>query len=1319
MGEKEEGSRNGESDGKEQDGEDVVEPIQFVDVNSTNIFDLDITQLDIRRVNNHMKLSDISQLYYYLNKNSFCYTSEERPYISNMLELKYFFSSNEVENYEILEQLKQHDARENSRMRKFNLGRLVARSKLEEKEMMGMSGGKRGPHKVGSALSEYGGVTQVGRGDDDSEADVQTAGGSDSGGGSNHDSDSNHSSHNHCDSDDGVVPLRGARPNWRNNQTKRHHTVGEAWHTSVSSTNSCHSSESISSTSSYSFCSSTSSSSDSSSSSSSSLSAFSPNRTDKGRKKVNHMSNLKILDVIKKYNENLEKIKTKKKKKIKSRIGKLKKYDTVSIQGHNNKMVMSQIYKIVRKKSSVSIIGQLIYSSSDCKKFLYNNIDCHMNRWSVLPCLGYLNDISEQEVLHRIQVYNFYEFIYLFDEFPLCCQHNRRLNGTQFGRIGNSADGANHSGPCEYDNEIVFNSAQRQKNNRRDHPTCSFRVFYYDQFLCKNAQMVPQLAKNCISINRSTGENFHFYKNSNVYTTIRDTYHVFHDPNNTYVLTNKCFEYLYFFCFNCDTYYDLNIVLCNLLYNHMNGLKNSDPVWEFTKMYPFVQKYKKTYDVRIKRQRVKQTDIYFICPNCILNNVYNIMEHLFFFYYFCDIVNAHNHDFLIYNEYVKNIFHVDLPFFCLYNVPKEKALLNAQKKKMPIVVQRGKNLPAHKGSKKKKNSLVCANGKRKSNRNGEVFPIERGGKHKIGNPMDSGNNTSTTVSTASSNTIGSDRSAVRVQGRAHVHAQAKAQELIATASHSPPLRDRHGEVAKGGSQKGQRISRTGMANREKEQLGGETTKMEYVKEEANEAENPSHPLEGSRVKGEVSPTQGCGQILQEEAKTNKRRSDRKRKKKKEDDDELFDEACLSYESEEEDTFEDYLDGHTDEDIVEENQILIDEVYSGDSDFCKEEQTSGRKRRKKTGKKVKPLKRESVKGKKSATREKATTAAGGTHSVGSIPGSGNSIAAVMKKEEELKTLVHDVRRTCNEGNATNRSISKYKKVIDKIKHALDKEVTTNAGTTTGKTTGTVTDTKELSERIVKGVIQNFSDKMEIKMKLFSICSNLMRKDNAELRKKILNGIIHATDLAHMDSSDLAPISLKNKRMEHERKYFYENIYLRENILDLKNSKKVEEEEVFHHPSVILEQKEQQPQQQQQLQQGNASIGQDSEVNGEGLIHPCEGKRGSFSNQSDELDTLKHGDNNGEEKNAIPPSSSNGNLSDCKIRRKGSSGNEDQEKEMGGMIPPMEKYSFEFTYQNLKGMYEHMPKYASAPIMTFLDNSYNRVVAIMDASKNEQL
>ncbi|EUD67126.1 hypothetical protein C922_02276 [Plasmodium inui San Antonio 1] len=1381
-------SINGERDEKEQNG-DVVEPIQFVDVNLRNIFDLDITELDIKRVNNHMKLSDISQLYYYLNKNSFCYTSEERPYISNMLQLKSFFSSNDVENYEILEQLKQHDARENSGMRKFDLGRVVARSKLEETEMMGMSRGKRGLQKVRASWNEYGDVTQMGGGDDDSGADVQTDVGDEWGGcryaaSGRHDGNDRDAASDR-NSDDGG-PLCGTTPKGGNNQRKRrHHTAGEAWHTSASSTNSCHSSESLSSTSSYSFCSSTSSSSpsccSSSSSSSCSLSAFSPNRANRSGKKATHMSNLKILDVIKKYNENLEKMEKKKKKKIKSQIGKLHKYDTVSIQGHSNQIVMSQIYKFLRRKSSVSIIGQLIYSSSDCKKFLYNNFDCHMNRWNVLPCLGYLNDISEQQVLHRIQVYTFYEFLYLFDEFPLCCQHNRRFSAAHLGAEGSRKEGAtgevtpgeaNHSGPCEYDEEIVFNSAQREKknsSNRRDQTSCSFRVFYYEQFLDKNARMVPEVAKNCISINRSTGEDLHFYVNSNVYITMRETYNVFCDPNHTYVLTHKRFEYLYFFCFSCDTYYDINIFLCHLLYSHRNGFNSSDSSGDFTKMSPFVNKYKKTYDIRIKRQRVKQTDIYFICPNCILNNVYHVMEHLSFFFYFCDLVNSRNHNFLIYNEYMKNIFQLDLPFFSLYNVPKEEALLNAQKKKMPLV-EKGKNLPAQKGTKRKKTSPVCANGKRKSNRSGNNITV------------DSSNTTS------SSNTVGSERSAVR------------AQALVVPAPHSPhspPTRDRHCGVAERGAQKAHRNSRAGMASEEGEkgQLGGEANEMEDANEVEGaskvqgptEVENPSNQAERSRVKGELASLPGQAEraassdgqqeplddnpegeeagrgkpspqgqhTFKEETGSSKRRSDRKRKKKKEDDDELFDEACLSNESEDEDTFEDDLAGHTDEDIVEENQILFEEVYSGDSDFCTEEQASGRKRRKKTGKKGRPPKRESAKGKKSATKEKGATAAGGAPCVGTVPcggnfgdgkisggnlGSrnsiggnsvgGNSVGGEKKKEEDYKTLLKNVNRACKEDDAANRSISKYTKVINKIKHALDKEETT-------------IDTKELSERIVKGVIHTFNDKMEIKMKLFSICSNLIRKDNSELRKKILNGIIHATDLAHMDSSDLAPSSLKNKRKEHERKYFYENIYLRENFLDLKNIKNQEEEEVFHHPSDILAQKVQVSTLQEEQEgnhQGNGVHSEDSVLNGhdsgvnddhsevngkgigvndEGLIHPCDGKKTASSHQSDEFDPLKHRDSNGEEKNVIPSSNSNANLSDSKQRRKGSSGNEDQEKNLCLMIPPMEKYSFEFTYHNLKGAYEHMPKYASSPILTFLDNSYNRIVSIIEASKNEQL
>lgn len=74
-----------------------------------------------------------------------------------------------------------------------------------------------------------------------------------------------------------------------------------------------------------------------------------------------------------------------------------------------------------------NIIIQLIYRNKECNKFLYNNFESYLNYWHVLPCIGYYNKSTINNIINKISIVNFYEFLYLYDEFPVCQTHKKKL----------------------------------------------------------------------------------------------------------------------------------------------------------------------------------------------------------------------------------------------------------------------------------------------------------------------------------------------------------------------------------------------------------------------------------------------------------------------------------------------------------------------------------------------------------------------------------------------------------------------------------------------------------------------------------------------------------------------------------------------------------------------------------------------------------------------------------------------------------------------------------------------------------------------------
>ncbi|CRH00148.1 conserved Plasmodium protein, unknown function [Plasmodium relictum] len=1266
------------------------EPIQFLDINAKNIFDYDITKLDIRKVNNHIRLNDICKLYNYLNKNSLYYVSEKNPSISDIICLENFCLENSID-YKI--------NLDNNKKCKLN-------------------------NQVDFCKNNQ----QINNDIRDNEQQII----------SDVNCDKNESCKNDIYTDDTNID--------KNNLIDKKNNMKNSFNSSSDLHSLSYSSSSISS-------------SDSCSSYLSSSSSSSSNISDKSNQN-NNMNNLKNLEIIKKNIENKEKIK-KKKKKFKSILGKFRKYDVISIKRCNKQTCISQIYKFVKNDDNTNIICQWIYSYSDCNKYLYNNFESHLNKWSVLPCLGYFDKNSIESIINKIEVYNFYEFLYLFNDFPLCCEHKKKLkidnfqknlkhnivydsinnapllnykdeankkelenlnedekelkdineynnsansrnnykcndinvkseekdldegkiisdkeienkqndNNNNNNNISDNATNTNNNNMCIYDEEIVLNEIN-EGHKRRKKENCSFRIFYYEHFLCKNTKIVPCVKKNCVIINRKNNEDLNFFINTNLYDKIKDKNNIYYQESNDYVLSYKNFEFLYFYCFNCRIYYDINIIFSHIIFNSLNSSTSSN------KMYMFLQRYKKMYDIKIKRQKVKQTDIYFICSNCVNNNIFNVNEYMEYFYYFCDLVNLFNHNFSLYNEYIKSIFNLDIPFFSLYNVTKEKVLLAIKKKKPRL----NENLKNYSFAKKKKNNYSSISSKRKKS------------QEKLINSNNNSNTLSNESSLFFSNEIQKDKKEEKnnndnnslfineTKQDAKKMRYKKEKEKICGHSVNEKI-NKNKEIKKYNSKDdNKRCTENNEEKCKKENYEEKNYNSTQITSD-NEKTNKKNIINEIELKKNIEYIENNNtELLNNKIKKedeyfdknlgkrdNKRIKEKKRKKKNEED-ELFNECCISNESEEY-SFNESMKDYTDEDIIEENQILNEEIYSDDSVFYDDEYTSNRKKRRKK-KKGKSKKKENIKMKKLSVKEKNITEE-----------NSNNICEKLnnEKKEEYQTYEDEIEEKegdCNEEEEGN--ITKYTKVIDKIKQCLDEE-------------NMNVNTKTLSKNIVEKVIQIYKNKLDVKMKLFSICSNLLRKDNSELRKKILNGTISCSDLAQMNSSDLAPISLQNKRKEYERKYFYENIYLRENYINLKK-KNINDEEETYLPNMIYEEK---------LKSNEKNLSNENDINNE--------NKGDKNSLIIKNDLVKNDEN---------VNCDNNQNSDDYIKKKSTVENED-ENNSAYTIPPIEKYDFEHTYKNLKSIYENLPKFASSPILTFLDNSYNRILSIIDANKNNEI
>ncbi|KEG02207.1 hypothetical protein YYE_02946 [Plasmodium vinckei vinckei] len=432
-----------------------------------------------------------------------------------------------------------------------------------------------------------------------------------------------------------------------------------------------------------------------------------------------------------------------------------------------------------------------------------------------------------------------------------------------------------------------------------------------------------------------------------------------------------------------------------------------------------------------------------------------------------------------------------------------------------------------------------------------------------------------------------------------------------------------------------------------------------------------------------------------------------------DGDELINENNLPKESDDEYLYDQELKIYTDEDIVKEDQILKDEVYSGDSEFLEDDYTFGRKRKKrKTKKNVKKDKKIIIKNGKNISDENKTA-----NTINQNISNDKKMASQFEEKNNAPSTVEMPNIVSEENemiriepgdktiDLSNEDMKKYGKVINKIKQSLDKE-------------NIKVDTQSISKNIVENVIRKYKNKLDIKMKLFSICSNLLRHDNSELRKKILNGVIHSSDLANMDASDLAPISLQNKRKEHEKKYFYESIYLRENYINIKNAKNNEEE--YYQPNILYDEKLNQNDDHSN-KRNNTSRSRSNSSNISSNVSnfdKTDKTNESYNDKKNVLLETVDKNNNGEKNEAFSQQISNNNLSNIKEKKRKKSKDEEDDNNTY-IIPSIEKYALENTYENLKAAYKNMPKYASSPILTFLDNSYNRVLSIIEASKNEEL
>ncbi|ETW15414.1 hypothetical protein PFFVO_05708 [Plasmodium falciparum Vietnam Oak-Knoll (FVO)] len=1339
--------------------------IKYVEINSKNIFEYDISKLDIRRVNNHIKLNNIYNLYCYLIKNTFFKISDKNVNITDMLYVDPIISEKNKNEYNNL-------------------------SKNEDEKSIIQDG------KCDISNSSY-----------DSSY-----------------SESTMSSNNFSNSSD--TPI---------------------------------------------------------------CSEISSDVSVKSNKK-NNTCKLKILD---------------EKKSILPSGYILKKYDAVHIKGNNNEISISQIYKNVssnKDDDNKNIIIQLIYRNKECNKFLYNNFESYLNYWHVLPCIGYYNKSTINNIINKISIVNFYEFLYLYDEFPVCQTHKKKLKKlyvveqkdeenvtnpdefvtsertTDIDMLNNGYNEINlsqemnkemvdrnlpekydedieknhssvfnfnncdknslmniHNDPnknyCIYDEEIILNDVL-QNEKKKTTPCCTFGYYYFETFLFRNNKMIPKLKKkDCIIFNRITKkEDFLFLINAKLYDTIKNKNNIYYGKNNEYISTYKNFEFLYFFCFNCNTYYDINIIMSQIIYeneigqkkymhdkkkninhkknvNNKNNIKNNNKTNNKNKInnkknitniindknninnnnkindknninninennnnhinninennnnnninninennnnnnnnvslnnlhksnifddyiysnnfHSFIVEYKKLYNIKIKRQKIKQTDIYFLCMNCIKNNIFNVTHHMEYFTYFCDLVNKYNHNFFLYNKYIHHIFNNEnISFFSLYNLEEEKnkicsnnIMANQKKNKEE---QQQKNKPTKKNS----SSSSCMT----------FSNVKKRKISDITNIMED------------QNVVASEKAISDDNQNKNISKNIKKKKSSKNSNQMGEIKEEEKDILK-------KLNENNKFDENVKANDAYTNDQNVQDNNNNNSNSNSYNYERNR------------RTTRKKKYIHKKYDDNDEENEEyyyDDDDELFDEKCLTnemvniklQEEEEEYSFYEDMKKYQDEDIVEENQILNEELYSQDSDVYNDEfSTGGKKKKKKRRKKIKIQKKDSIKvvhrnsGKtinnniindtfqssynnnmNSIQNTNRTNSSSSNNNISynsnnvishSNVSNNSSIINVpekIKKNEEKKKGnpqdcyinqgdhqkdVHlnfdDLSKLEDRGDKNN--LLKYNKVIEKIKQCLDEENVCDKNT------------EEISKNIVQTVIDIYKNKLDIKMKLFSICSNLMRKDNSELRKKILNGNITSTNLANMDSSDLAPISLQNKRREHERKYFYENIYLRENLIDLKKkSNRNDEEENLYIISNILNKQQ-----------------NDQDIKHIPINDPNQNLLNNFNKQYDDniLSNNKnttYNTNNEHNTNQYHQDNENHHMSKENINENITSKKEEQNIIDSYTIPSMDRYNFQQTYKNLKQIYETMPKYASSPILTFLDNSYNRVMTIIETSKNEEV
>ncbi|EAA15281.1 uncharacterized protein PY17X_0922600 [Plasmodium yoelii] len=806
--------------------------------------------------------------------------------------------------------------------------------------------------------------------------------------------------------------------------------------------------------------------------------------------------------------------------------------------------------------------------------------------------------------------------------------------------------------------------------------------------------------------------------------------------------------------------YDIKTVDINNLINYiiLNFL------WNITKI---------TFSIKLNNnknhtclQKDKQTNICLVCYNCKENNIKNVHYYDIFFSEFYNLTNIYNPNFYIHIECFKNVIYLYISFIYLYNVTKNGNLLNevianflyhAKIKKDEILPAqaRGKKdeiLPAQ--ARGKKDEILPAQAREKKD---EILPAQARGKKDEILPAQARKKKDIIAFAIIGFLIG-NKNVENGENKEN----GKNCENNENGKNVENGSDNNGESKRSGTGPGS----GGEKNDENDEneKNDENDKNEQNEQNSSDSEEgEDNPKKQKKRKKMESPNregngerngEANGQDVSPKNKTRKTQNKKKKKKNEEDEeyisnyrnegdirnmkrkrkkkqlgdgeyiiddisepneenyendqDELINENNLSKESDNEYIYDQDLKIYTDEDIVEENEILKTEVYSNDSEFCENDYGSGRKKKKrKIRKSVKKEKKNSIKNENKTIIGTNQIISNGKQMSNQIEEKNNGSSKI-----EISNIVTDGNGNVKIDNddkeiyLNDEDVKKYAKVINKIKQSLDNE-------------NIKVDTYSISKNIVENVIKKYKNKLDIKMKLFSICSNLLRHDNSELRKKILNGIIHSSDLANMDSSDLAPISLQNKRKEHEKKYFYESIYLRENYINIKNVKNNEEE--YYQHNILYDEKLK-----QDNNKKNDNTSRSRSVSSNRSSHTSNFDKIDITNESYNNDDKKNiliesvNKNNSDGKNElISQQNINNNISNIKEKKKKKSKEEEEDDHNTYIIPSIEKYALENTYENLKSAYKNMPKYASSPILTFLDNSYNRVLSIIDASRNEEL